>query len=215
MCVVGDDRTKRFGDLGVRDRDESGEPLLQRGERQVVGRARGHALGERVGDARREARARVPRIMYRAGAGRLHAVDLERRRQHARDCHRADGLRPAASGDHQSVEVGLLRENLQRHRAGAGDDAGIVGRVRDHAPLARGDALHHADGFVVVAPFLDDGRAERAHGGVLVRVVPRRHADGDAHAGQLAAEGDSLPVIARRRRDHAAAALIGVERGHE
>src|SRR6185312_2545658 len=96
-----------------------------------------------------------------------------------------------------------------------GDDSRVVGRVRDDPPVSLGEPLHDGDRFVVVAPLLDDRGAECAHGGVLVGIVPRRHAHRRRDAEQTRAVGDALPMIAGRRRDHAAPALPSGERRHE
>ena len=100
-------------------------------------RARGQAVGERIGRRPLDLASGVPRIVHRRGAGGLHAVDGERRPQLARHRERPDRLRAAADGEDQRVEARLLREDLEREGGRAGDDQRLVGRV-DEAPTCTG-----------------------------------------------------------------------------
>ena len=170
----------------------------------------------KVSDARRaQTLAGMPGIVDRRRTRRLYAVDLESRRDRARDSERTDRLRSAADGDHQRVERRILLDDLHGHRRGAGDDSRIVRRVGDHASLFGGESKHHRDRFVVVTPLLDDRCAQRAHRGVLVGIVLGRHADGRLDAEHRAAVRDSLSVIAGGRRDDAAAPFVVRQRRHE
>src|SRR5438552_1084815 len=66
--------------------------------------------------------------------------------------------------------------------------------------------LHLLDplaGLVEIPAELDDLRAERAHGAVLLRIVPGRHDDRAGDIFTLTRERNRLTVVAGGRRDDA------------
>ena len=74
--------------------------------------------------------------------------------------------------------------------------------------LARGHLLHVLPRIVEVVPVLEDLRTERAHGGVLVRIVANRHDDAAPNPVKTARQCDGLTVIPRARADDAALLLL-------
>jgi hypothetical protein len=115
--------------------------------------------------------ARVPAVVGRRRARGLYSIHLQSGTELPRDGDGADRLRAAAHGDHDGIQVGLLLDDLQGHGPGAGDHPGVVRGVGHRRPLVADDPLGHLERFVVVTTFLDDARAEGAHGGVLLGIV--------------------------------------------
>ncbi len=170
-----------------------------------------NALGERRPAARPVgAVERVPHRRVERGF-RPHHLDP---RPHRARRDRVAGDQPAAADrDHQHVEIGDLLQHLQRDRALAGDDQGVVvgvdpGQVallreRGGARLRLGNALALEHDLRAIGP----GR-RHLH-------VGRRlgHHDGGRNAEARRVVGDRLSVVAGRHGDHAARALRGIERG--
>ena len=78
-----------------------------------------------------------------------------------------------------------------------------------------GELLAVLSGGVEVPPVHDHLRSERAHRGELDRVGVLGDTDARGDAEQPRGEGDRLPVIARRRSDQPAPALLLAELRHE
>jgi len=112
------------------------DTLTHDGLRQLAGRAHGNALGNR-GLALRMAVASHG-VDHGRKALHLHPHDLDGRTQ-GLCSHRHPGNQPSpACGHHQHVEVGLVLQHLQPHRALTGRDIRIVIRVdKGQAPLVR------------------------------------------------------------------------------
>ena len=155
----------------------------------------GRAVGERRGEARR--------------ALRLDADDRHARR--LRLDGRADPRDEAAAADRHDdrFDVGRLLEDLEPHRALAGDHVGVVERVDEREAVARGDFAGVRARLGQVGAVQDDVGAELAAVGHLDQRREHRHHDGRGNAEQLRVIGDALRVIAGGRGDHAALALLG------
>jgi hypothetical protein len=121
------------------------------------------------------------------------------------DRHAAD--QPAAADrHHQRVEVGHLLEHLERDRAGPAMILRVVERVDEHQPsLASSSRAWRRRRRT--------SRRAGSRGAMLLGLrtfisgVPR-HDDGHRNAEPLAVIGDRLRMVAGRRRDHAARALL-------
>jgi hypothetical protein len=109
----------------------------------------------------------------------------------------------------QHVRVGQFVKDLQGVGAYAGDQIRFVRRMDITQAFAVTDALAVLAGFVIVPAMLDQFGAERLNGGILVRVVVRRHNDDAAHAEQAAGVGQGLAMVAGRAADNAALLLLG------
>ena len=83
------------------------------------------------------------------------------------------------------------------------------------APVLRGVVLRRLPRGIEIVTRDRDARAERGDGHVLVRVVAGRHEHRAGNAMPLRRGGQRLPVIAARRRDETAGALLGRERCDE
>ncbi len=100
---------------------------------------------ERAGDRHRDAfrNGRAPdrcvlaadRVRHRRVAGGLDAHDLDVGTQGVRrDCHPRDETAPT-DGHHEHLDLGRVLEQLERDRAGTGDDRGVVVRRHEHESL--------------------------------------------------------------------------------
>ena len=118
----------------------------------------------------------------------------------------------AADRNDEDVEIRHLLEHLQRDRPLAGDDVRIVvGVDPDQVALHRnhlGARLRFGESFALK----DDVAASRLGRLDLHERCRHRHDDGCRDAEPPRVISHRLGVIAGRHRDHAAAALVGVER---
>ena len=114
---------------------------------------------------------------------------------------------PPPTGTTIASHVGRLLEDLERHRALAGDHVRVVERMDERQAFARGDRLGLGARFGQVGAVQHDRRAELAAVGHLDQRGELRHDDGHRNAEQRAVIGDALRVVAGRRGDHAALAL--------
>ena len=133
-------------------------------------------------------------------------LDRPRRRGAARD------QAAAADGHHQHLEPGHLVQHLQRHRALAGDDMGVVVGMDEDAPLPSAPIRREAGGLGQAVAVQHHRRAEALGVGDLVERRRARHHDGrrDAECGGV--KGDRLGVVARRHGDDAGAPFRRAQR---
>ena len=106
---------------------------------------------------------------------------------------------------------GPLGQDLQRVRADAGDEVGLVPGMDVSVALLGGLLLALLACVVEVAAVENDLRAERAHRLDLDGIGVLGHEDGGPHAEQVGRVRDGLAVIARRGRGDAALALGAAE----
>ena len=119
----------------------------------------------------------------------------------------ARGEPPAAHGDEEAVELGVLLDDLQADGALAGDDARVVEGGDEGAALGLGDALGLGLGGVEIVPEEQDPPAQVAHGVDLDARGDGGHDDGGVDAQQRGGAGDALGVVAGGGGDDAAGAL--------
>ncbi len=123
---------------------------------------------------------------------------------------------PPPIGTRMTSGSGEVFEDLQRVRADAGDQQRLVCGMHVAKPSDRGFVLDPFPRFVEILPVFDHRGAERAHCGVLVRIVSPRYRDDARHAGMLRRERDRLAVIAGAGGDDASRSFIlARERRHE
>jgi len=120
---------------------------------------------------------------------------------------------PPTAGEHQRLEPGLLLQHLERERAGARDDLRVVGRVDEREAALRDQAVGDRDRLVVVATLFDEDGAQAAQRLVLLGVVAEGDTHRDRHAQACPRPGQAQPVIATRRRHHAASQGLRRHRG--
>ena len=116
---------------------------------------------------------------------------------------------PPPTGIDDGFDAGRLLEDLESHRALAGDHVDVVERVDEREPVARGDFAGMHARLRQVGAVQDDVGAELAAVGDLDQRREYGHHDGRGYAEQLRVVGDPLRVVAGRRGDHAAPALLG------
>ena len=142
---------------------------------------------------------------------RLDADHPAAGRQRVRRDRRSREQTAAAARHEQEIERADLVEELARRRALAGDDVRvIVGRDEREPALARQPL---ADRFAILAVAIveDDLAAVPFRRAALHRRRVGRHDDDARDVEQLAGERDRLRVVAGRKGDDAAAALVGRE----
>ena len=115
----------------------------------------------------------------------------------------------AADRNDDRVEIGRVLEHFQRHRARAGDDLRIVERVNEDVAVLERELAGLGVSIVEHVAVKDDLGAVAGGLRHLHRRRRRRHDDRRRNAEPLGMIGDRLRVIAGRRRDHAARALLG------
>jgi hypothetical protein len=124
---------------------------------------------------------------------------------------RSRGAAAAANRNDDRFDAGRLLENLEPHRALAGDDVGVVERVDEREPVAGGDLAGMHARFRQVGAVQHDVRAELPAVGDLDQRREYRHDDGRRNAEQLRVIGDALGVIAGRCGNDAALPRVGRE----
>ena len=170
----------------------------------------GHRHGDALGDRRRRrlgGRRRWWRPAIDAQRS-LWAPTIVMSGRSAPGDHGHPGQQPAAAGrDHQRVELGVVVEQLERHRALAGDHGGVVVGVHERAALG-GQPLGLGGGLGQVGAVQHDAGAEHLGALHLHERRVRGHHDGglDAEPGRVA--GDGLGVVAGRHGDDTAAPLV-------
>ena len=153
-------------------------------------------------------RGRVLRLHadHAHGAALLGGARLDR----GRDA----GDEPAAADpEHHGVDVGHVLEQLEAERRLPGHDVAVVERRDQHGAGALGElggqAERRGDGLALE----HDVGAVPARRQQLRHRHAHRHEDRRVDPQRLRGERHALRVVAGRRRDHAAAALLGGELG--
>ena len=149
---------------------------------------------------------------YAAGAASdWTAITSTSRGRGVRNDARARGPAPSADGDDDRVGLRLLREDLERDRADAGDELGLVAGVDVAVAVENGELLAVRACVVEVPTVLDDVGAERADRGDLDRIRVLGDADRRLHPEETCGVGDRLAVVAGRGGDEPSPALRGIE----
>jgi hypothetical protein len=197
-------------DLVVGHQHEVVEPLAQDALRQLEGRPRREALGERPHPVLDEpplapgpvcSRRRVGLDADHLGVG-LHGLG---------DDARARRAAAAADRDDDHVDPGLLLEDLERLGRHSGDQQRLVAGMHVAVPALVREPLAVLAGIVEVMSMEDELRAEGTHRGDLDRVRRVGDADRRRHAEEAGRKGDRLAVVARRRGDDAALPILGAQ----
>ena len=152
-----------------------------------------------------DARPGAPGTGDGIGASRLDADDLGLAAKPRAHQAAAAGAAAAADWHEHDLDVRHLVEDLEGVGRDAGNQVRLVRRMDVAQTIGALQFLDVLARLIEVAAELDDVGAERAHRGVLVRVVAERHDDRARHAFTLARERDRLTVVAGRRGDDAAA----------
>jgi hypothetical protein len=106
-----------------------------------------------------------------------------------------------ADRDIDRVEVGDGAKQFERVAGDALDLVWIERRDEMQVLLAR-DPMAFGERLVEISAELDHGRAECAHGGILIHRVAARHVDRRANSRPGGRKGDGLAMIAARGRDN-------------
>ena len=122
---------------------------------------------------------------------------------------------PAAADRHDHhVQLGYLVDQLQPHRALAGDHHRVVVGMDDHPPGGLGDLPHPPQRLDRVGRLQVDLGPIAAGGGDLRRAGVRRHQNQRVDPQVAGGDSKRLRVIARRDRDHTALPLLRRQRPH-
>ena len=194
------------GDLVGGDGDDVVEQRRAQAEGLPPHAAHGHALGEEPHALQGDG---APGGQRRAQAGGLLVLDADDphlRHEGLDEDGDARGEPPAAHGDEEAVELGVLLDDLQADGALAGDDARVVEGGDEGAALGLGDALGLGLGGVEIVPEEQDPPAQVAHGVDLDARGDGGHDDGGVDAQQRGGAGDALGVVAGGGGDDAAGA---------
>jgi hypothetical protein len=142
-----------------------------------------------------------------------HADDLGRAAQEVAHADRPADARPHADRDIDRVQISHGLEQLQRIGRNALHEVAM--ERRNVVQISFGcDARARDASLVEVLSELDDGRAEGAHGGVLIRRIAMRDVDRRRNPVTGGGKRDRLSVIAACCRDDVNALARPLQRVH-
>jgi hypothetical protein len=138
----------------------------------------------------------------------LHADDFQVRLDGLAGDARSCCATAAADRHDQDIDVGLGLEQLERRRSDPGDQVRLVAGVDVAVAVLARETFRVLPGLVEVPPVDDELRAEPLHRRELDRVRALGDAHDRAHTEDSCRERDRLAMVARRRGDDAAPALV-------
>ena len=120
---------------------------------------------------------------------------------------------PPPIGITRQVEIRLVLQHFERDRALPGDDARIVVRMDRMKSRSRASVSARTCASATVSPCRTTSAPYALVAAIFTERRGHRHHDGRGDAEPRRVVGDGLRVIAGRHRDHAARAIVAVERG--
>ena len=199
---------ERHDELLVFDRDDPVEVSLEIGEDLVARLLHGGAVGDGAHMRQFHDMPRLERGLHACGPRRFYADHLYVRIQKLGHGRYSRGEPAAADGHQDVVDKRQLLHDFHRDGALAGRDAQVVEGVHEGELALLGQLERAGVGLVVHVACEHDLSSERF--GALHLDIGGRcgHDDGGGHAVALRRVGHALRVVAGRRGDEAALALV-------